>query len=168
MFESSHPTNNDLTAFHVCKPTTNQFQALPDPEFDYSTCKAAIVIIGVEPLRYKIFRVSYVSTWSPEDDCDDFDDWYAFEIFDSKSWSWCESDTIRLPPYESPNNELIASKGKMYMLLDSGNIFPSPHRVGDPIDYDHKILSKHVGNLGFDCHHSNGFWDHWVLMGEDL
>ncbi|KAI3780515.1 hypothetical protein L2E82_10496 [Cichorium intybus] len=63
VFESSHPTNNDLTAFHVCKPTTNQFQALPDPEFDYSTCKAAIVIIGVEPLRYKIFRVSYVSTW---------------------------------------------------------------------------------------------------------
>ncbi|KAI3780512.1 hypothetical protein L2E82_10493 [Cichorium intybus] len=102
--------------------------------------------------------------WSPEDDCDDFDDWYAFENFDSESWSWREYDTIRLPPYEYPNNELITSKGKMYMLLDSGNIFSSPHRVGDPIDYDHKILSKHEGNLGFDCHHSNGFWDHWVLM----
>ncbi|KAI3724139.1 hypothetical protein L2E82_35906 [Cichorium intybus] len=63
VFESSHPTNYELTSFHVCKPTTNQFQALPDPGSDYSTCKAAIVIIGVDPLHYKIFRMSYISTW---------------------------------------------------------------------------------------------------------
>ncbi|KAI3700351.1 hypothetical protein L2E82_44977 [Cichorium intybus] len=46
VFESSHPTNYELTSFHVCKPTTNQFQALPDPGSgsDYSTSKAAIVI----------------------------------------------------------------------------------------------------------------------------
>ncbi|KAI3740114.1 hypothetical protein L2E82_30533 [Cichorium intybus] len=163
VFESGHPTNNDLTAFHVCKPTTNQFQALPDPESNYSTCKAAIVIIGV-----------------PEDDCDDYD-WYAFEIFDSESWSWREVDTIWLPPSESPtDNKLITSRGKVYMLLDSSNIFKidahseeceiflSPYPLGDLIHYDHKIFSKHEGNLGFDCHHSNGFWDHWVLTGKDL
>ncbi|KAI3751813.1 hypothetical protein L2E82_22904 [Cichorium intybus] len=48
VFESSHPTNYELTSFHVCKPTTNQFQALPDPGSDYSTSKASIVIIGLK------------------------------------------------------------------------------------------------------------------------
>ncbi|KAI3788821.1 hypothetical protein L2E82_01599 [Cichorium intybus] len=61
--ESGHPTDNDLAVFHVCKPTTKQFQVLPNPESKYYTFKAAIVIIGVKPLHYKIFRLSFSPTW---------------------------------------------------------------------------------------------------------
>ncbi|KAI3753342.1 hypothetical protein L2E82_25393 [Cichorium intybus] len=46
--ESAHQKNNDLIVYHVCKPTTRQFQIIPNPKSKYDMFKAAIVIIGAK------------------------------------------------------------------------------------------------------------------------
>lgn len=44
--------------FYICKPATQQLRALPNPRLRYRTEKVALVVLGSNPLRYKIIRLS--------------------------------------------------------------------------------------------------------------
>lgn len=58
VFESPNPRNHKKVLYHVCKPSTKQVLALPNPKTKYFTKKVAIIVLGSTPLRYKIVRLS--------------------------------------------------------------------------------------------------------------
>lgn len=47
-----------LGLFDVCKPATKQFLALPNAKTMYKTEMVSIIIVGSNPLHYKILRLS--------------------------------------------------------------------------------------------------------------
>lgn len=51
-------TRYKKSRFHICKPTTHQLQALPNPRLRYHTEKVALALLGSDPLCYKIVRLS--------------------------------------------------------------------------------------------------------------
>lgn len=58
VFEFPDPRKHRNVLYHVCKPTTKQILALPNPKTRYTTEKIAIVVVGSKPLHYKIIRLS--------------------------------------------------------------------------------------------------------------
>ncbi|XP_076900927.1 uncharacterized protein LOC143555224 [Bidens hawaiensis] len=58
VFQSHDPMEFNKEFYHVCKPTTKQVLALPNPKQNETVGKFAIVVMGSKPLRYKIIRIS--------------------------------------------------------------------------------------------------------------
>lgn len=50
--------NHRHDRYHICKPSTKQVVALPNPKTRYVTEKVALVVLGSNPLHYKIIRLS--------------------------------------------------------------------------------------------------------------
>lgn len=71
--------------YYICKPSTGQWQPLPNPKLRFWTLKVALVVLHSNPLRFKIVRISqdYGSKSVKSSDC------YAYccEIFDSETWA---------------------------------------------------------------------------------
>ncbi|XP_019099554.1 PREDICTED: F-box protein At5g41720-like [Camelina sativa] len=47
----------------VCKPATKQFRIIPNPKTRYLTITTGLMVISLNPFRYKIIRVSEPRTW---------------------------------------------------------------------------------------------------------
>lgn len=58
VYESSDLWNHQKVLYHVCKLSTKQVLALPNPKTEYYTEKAAIIVMSSTPLHYKIVILS--------------------------------------------------------------------------------------------------------------
>ncbi|KAK8523248.1 hypothetical protein V6N13_113197 [Hibiscus sabdariffa] len=85
--------------FYICKPSTQQSEVVPSPNPRYFTEKVGMLVLGSNPLRFKIVRLpnsmhDEVEHAQPEcseagfdDGCHDHKRYHMhYEIFDSKSW----------------------------------------------------------------------------------
>ena len=58
VFKSPNPRFHMKDLYHICKPATQQVLPLPNPKTKYRTEKVAIVVRSMNPLHYKIVRLS--------------------------------------------------------------------------------------------------------------
>ncbi|GJX90779.1 hypothetical protein Tco_0344105 [Tanacetum coccineum] len=58
VFKSPNARFNMKDLYYICKPTTQQVLPLPNPKTKYTTQKVAIVVRSMNPLHYKIVRLS--------------------------------------------------------------------------------------------------------------
>ncbi|PWA87904.1 hypothetical protein CTI12_AA121630 [Artemisia annua] len=117
---------------HICKPATQQVLPLPNRKTKYMTEKVAIVIRSMNPLHYKIVRLSEPkSRFFPLLECEcvitkDKKPYstYRVEIFDSNEWLWKPLPDLVMLPYcvFITNPEPITMRGSIYMLLTNGDI----------------------------------------------
>ncbi|KAI3801214.1 hypothetical protein L1987_29318 [Smallanthus sonchifolius] len=166
--------------YHVCKPTTKQVLALPNPEGRYTPRKFAIVVMSLKSLHYKIIRFCdhhVLKRWG------EFYTTYRCDIFDSTTWEWRSLNQVNLPyGVFLTNPQPITKSGSIYMLLTNNDIlkfdaYSERWKVfSSPIPYDQfdtsmplMELVKYGGRLGLACKlpNSNGRWEIWVLtMGQ--
>ncbi|KAK8523250.1 hypothetical protein V6N13_113199 [Hibiscus sabdariffa] len=157
--------------FYICKPSTQQSEVVPSPDPRYFTEKVGMLVLGSNPLWFKIVRLSdsmhdqVEHAWPAcsEDDSDDgFDDGcydhrqYHCEIFDSKSWKWSQSDDLILPYYEVFNNKpTVSACGGLHWLMynmeqQNNNILSF---YGDKDNWTTSSLPDYVGRN--DRHSTN-------------
>ncbi|XP_059636088.1 F-box protein At5g49610-like [Cornus florida] len=173
--------------YYVCKPSTRQFELLPNPNTELKPDIFALVVLQSNPLRFKIVRLSfpkrfciyycvYVSINRSKNYYN-----YGCEIFDSQTWRWKELQDIRLPngvlilTRESPvilrgaihwritNNSVL----KFFINKEIYTIFSLPKPICDDEDdrlCQHKKLVEYRGQLGFICEFPpNGELGLWIL-----
>lgn len=59
--ESQEPQslrNPRIPQYYVCKPSTKQWQVIPNPKTRYFTERTGMIVLGSNPLHYKIVRFS--------------------------------------------------------------------------------------------------------------
>ncbi|KAB2019691.1 hypothetical protein ES319_D07G013800v1 [Gossypium barbadense] len=100
--------------FYICKPSTQQWELIPAPNPRFYRSKISMLVLGSNPLRFKIVGLSDSiddkhSESDSESDLDseypdkevnhrvvsDENFWHC-EIFDSKSWEWKQSEDLKL------------------------------------------------------------------------
>ncbi|EOA17956.1 hypothetical protein CARUB_v10006367mg [Capsella rubella] len=143
--------------YMVCKPTTKQFQTIPNPETGCSrTIITGLMVIRANPLRYKIVKLSQEMKIE-NDNC------YTLlcEVFDSDLFAWKRlEDDVKLPKGEflRISSVPISANGFLHWLTTSNkNVFrfcmktstwsllPLPNddlAKGSPL-----ILAKYEGKL---------------------
>ncbi|KAL3649993.1 hypothetical protein CASFOL_006396 [Castilleja foliolosa] len=107
------------TSYYVGKPTTRQWQALPNPKLRFITLGFAIMVLGSAPLRFKIIRLSYEPNHKLR-----WPGMYALrcEIFDSKSWCWSWKQTgLHLRCFDYSHPAVCVGKS-VYWLTDGDNV----------------------------------------------
>ncbi|KAK4423022.1 F-box protein [Sesamum alatum] len=99
--------------YYVCKPTTQQWQSLPNPKLRYKTVSVAVMVLGSNPFRYKIVRLSRRGVEKP------MQEYYTYrcEIFDSKDWRWREVQGIPVL-YTELIIDTISTNNAVYWLTD--------------------------------------------------
>nr|XP_043639615.1 uncharacterized protein LOC122610713 [Erigeron canadensis] len=174
VFEAPHSRFHRTVLYHVCKLTTKQVLALPNPKTRmFQTAMVAVVTIGSNPLHYKILRLSETSFTTSEKPVR-LPFTYNCEIFDSKEWEWKVLAPLALPYGVTPANTepITTSSGSIYMLLTNGDILKFDANSGKqttlspPPDYqpddDHTRLVKCEGKLGLAFRTPNDSWEIWV------
>ncbi|KAL0407872.1 UNVERIFIED_CONTAM: F-box protein [Sesamum radiatum] len=134
--------------YYVCKPTTQQWQSLPNPKLRYETVSVAVMVLGSDPFRYKIVR--------------SFKEYYTYrcEIFDSKTWRWREVERITVR-YTEIIIDSVTANNVVYWLTSEDNViafheadellykFSLPEKVVQKSDlYKCKRLVEYKGRLG--------------------
>ncbi|VVB02472.1 unnamed protein product [Arabis nemorensis] len=76
----------------VCKPTTKHYQIIPNPIMQNCGISFGLVVIGLDPFRYKILRLSRLSAGMNRNHRT-----FACEVFDSDSFIWKRLKNLRLP-----------------------------------------------------------------------
>ncbi|KAI3772782.1 hypothetical protein L6452_03975 [Arctium lappa] len=150
VFESPHRKSRRLALYHVCKPATNQVVALPNPKTRYLTEKVAIAVVGSNPFRYKILRLSRRPNKSVMQRGDKLYSTYCCEIFDSATFAWKMLDDIMLP-YD------------IFLTIVVEDV--SVASDGDHIPFDDVKMVKYEGKLSLGCKARNGGWEIWVITG---
>lgn len=79
--------------YFVCKPTTLQWETLPNPKTRYITLSNAIVVLSSKPLRYKIIRFSRPVKCNPQP----YKNLIICEVFDSDTWEWKQLKHVSFP-----------------------------------------------------------------------
>ncbi|KAL0012202.1 hypothetical protein SO802_007310 [Lithocarpus litseifolius] len=124
--KSSETRNLGVPEYFVCKPSTKQWQQIPNPKTWYKTKRCAIVVLRSNPLHYKIVWFSEPK-FSGIRDNSCYSLWC--EIFDSATWTWKKlEDTVRFPEYEFLRLEpAVTVCGSFYWLMTnnqcSSNVF---------------------------------------------
>ncbi|CAA7051466.1 unnamed protein product [Microthlaspi erraticum] len=88
-------TGPSAPEFIVCKPTTKQYQIIPDPIMQNLAVSFGLAVIQSNPFRYKILRLSpmkYVPRINNRNHRT-----FACEVFDSGSFSWKRIKNLRIP-----------------------------------------------------------------------
>ncbi|XP_059636166.1 F-box protein At5g49610-like [Cornus florida] len=165
----------ERSKYYVCKPSTRQFELLPNPNTELKPDIFAFVVLQSNPLRCKIVRLSCPKQFSK------YYYKYGCEVFDSQTWRWKELQDIRLPngvlimTRESPvvlrgaihwrttNNSVL----KFFINEEIYTTFSLPKPICDDDDdclYRHKKLVEYKGQLGFICEFPpNAELGLWVL-----
>ncbi|GMN53035.1 hypothetical protein TIFTF001_022175 [Ficus carica] len=86
----------------ICKPTTQQWEKLPNPRTRFFTLKTSLAVLGSNPFRYKIIRFSEPILPYPIKKRSLYTN-IRCEIFDSTTWKWklLPENYIKLPFCES-------------------------------------------------------------------
>ena len=56
--KSQKPEHYKIHKYHVCKPSTKEWEQIPNPKTRYWTMTMAMMILHTKPLHYKIVRLS--------------------------------------------------------------------------------------------------------------
>ncbi|KAG8381955.1 hypothetical protein BUALT_Bualt05G0026400 [Buddleja alternifolia] len=162
-----------IVRYYACKPATKQWKSLPNPKLRCKTAAIAIMVLSSSPLRYKIVRLSRrgnVGSISK----------YKFEIFDSKIWSWKETQDVELPYYEviCSSNKAVSANNSVYWLTSHNNVlafhepegtfqkFPLPEEVlqdKNKYSFKYKQLVEYKGRLGLVCNTKEGDTELWIM-----
>ncbi|CAN8245384.1 unnamed protein product [Cochlearia groenlandica] len=109
----------------VCKPTTKQYTVIPKPKTRYFTVLLGLMVIGTDPFRFKILRVSRLSI--QESRTYRYNTPYACEVFDSDTFKWKRIKNFELPQREdifsSRNCKPVVSYGFLHWLTYANNVF---------------------------------------------
>ncbi|XP_024963973.1 uncharacterized protein LOC112504267 [Cynara cardunculus var. scolymus] len=172
VFETRHRTCRGLVRYHVCKPATKQVAALPNPKTHYLTEKVAIVVVGSQPLHYKILRLSQRHNKYSSPRQGKLYTAYCCEIFDSATLAWKLLDDIMLPDCVFlTTSQPINIAGSIYTLLTNNSVLKFdiysdkwttfPLRVPDDPFNDLKLV-KYEGMLALARKPWNGGWEIWI------
>ncbi|PPR96101.1 hypothetical protein GOBAR_AA24571 [Gossypium barbadense] len=113
-------------SFYICKPTTQQWEVIPSPKPQFWKTNISMLVLGSNPLRFKIVRLSdsryddigHVSDHSESEYSDEEDVSWHCEIFDSKSWEWKQSDDLKLTCHDSfKNTQVVSACGGLHWLM---------------------------------------------------
>ncbi|EXB77046.1 F-box protein [Morus notabilis] len=157
-----------IPQYIVCKPTTQQWWKIPNPKTRYFTRKTAMVVLGSNPLRFKIVRFS-----EPNNPCrihkSTLFNVLRCEVFDSKTWSWkCLPENIIFPYVETLDLKpyVVSTSGSLHSLTtekrifafnferESWEIFALPYPLCEDDyykRYDNIHLVECEGKLGLIC-----------------
>ncbi|TYG72613.1 hypothetical protein ES288_D04G035700v1 [Gossypium darwinii] len=119
--------------FYICKPTTQQWEVVPSPNPRFWTAKISMLVLGSNPLWFKIVRLSdsrddtidleldLDSEYSNEEDnfnvFSNEKSWHC-EIFESKSWEWRQSDDLKLTHNDYFEcNQDVSACGALHWLV---------------------------------------------------
>ncbi|KAJ9553332.1 hypothetical protein OSB04_017377 [Centaurea solstitialis] len=167
VFETPHRKCHRLVLYHICKPATKQVVALPNPKTRYLTEKVAIVVVGSNPLRYKILRLSQRPNTCYTT--------YCCEIFDSATFAWKMLDDVMLPYCVFfTTSQPINIGGSIYVPMTNNDVLKfdiysdkwtifSLRVLSDPDHpFDDMKIVKYEGKLALACKPPNGRWEIWV------
>ncbi|KAB2618340.1 F-box protein [Pyrus ussuriensis x Pyrus communis] len=162
----------------VCKPTTRQWEKLPNPRNRYFTSTTAIVVLSSKPLRYKIIQISRARYPFFKVKSTQYLKW-RFEVFDSNTWEWRQLKDVSLP-YSiclyGFNRRYISVCGGFYWRLadnkifafhyeddkESWELFDLPQPVRDCEGLSYNRLVEYQGRLGLICIYRESM-DQWVM-----
>ncbi|XAR50124.1 hypothetical protein NMG60_11004365 [Bertholletia excelsa] len=147
--------------FGVCKPSTRQWQPIPNPKMRHFTDKVAIIVLRSDPLRYKIVRLSW-----PKHSLINYCK-FPCEVFDSDRWTWRQLDDILLPARVllAPGHGVVSGT-TVYWLLTNNQVLEFDCNTGtytvfglpasvylekDEFRFWSKKLIEYEGRLGFVC-----------------
>lgn len=121
---NDRPVRGSGPLYIICKPTTKQYLIIPKPKIRYSAVTYGLMVIGSNPFRYKILRLSILPHWQERKyTCN----WtYVCEVFDSVSFAWKRLNDVELPERDflsSWNDIPIASYGVLHWLTVGKNVF---------------------------------------------
>ncbi|OMO67231.1 hypothetical protein CCACVL1_20698 [Corchorus capsularis] len=120
LFCATHGSKNQ---HYICKPSTRQWEIIPNPDSRCFTRKIGLVLLGSNPFRFKIVRVSELDpleySSEPEQDGNNYKS-YQCEIFDSDDWVWKKLDDLKLPynVFFNPKPAISASTGLHWLTWD--------------------------------------------------
>ncbi|XP_031102589.1 uncharacterized protein LOC116006379 [Ipomoea triloba] len=157
--------------YFVCKPSTGQYAVLPSPNGKKRFFElVALMILKSNPLHYKIIKYSD-ARHSPSNKNN-----YICEIFDSKIWSWRQTENLitersTIFDHQSP----VCTGGLVYWLTNRNTIlifdsatethleFAGPLAATEENrSYMYERIVEYKGRLGFICKYKS---DELVLWG---
>ncbi|KAJ4877172.1 F-box associated ubiquitination effector family protein [Raphanus sativus] len=94
-------TRSSVTEYIVCKPTTKQYQIIPNPTMQTCAVSFGLAVNQLNPFGYKILRLSRLPGVINRSHRT-----FVCEVFDSDSFRWKRIKNLRLPR----NDGLILSK----------------------------------------------------------
>ncbi|GLU11827.1 hypothetical protein SLE2022_285470 [Rubroshorea leprosula] len=161
------------TEYYICKPTTKQWQVLPNPNPHYFTERIAIMVVASNPLRYKIVRFSKSDYYPKFHDSSPYN--LHSEISDSENWTWKQSKDVNLPFYELLDfKPAISVSGALHWKTNSSKIFsfdvekqswelislPKPLCQTECCE-----LVEYEGKMGLICLKKGHYMELWVREG---
>ncbi|BFG39647.1 hypothetical protein CerSpe_259210 [Prunus speciosa] len=159
--------------YFVCKPTTLQWETLPNPKTRYTTLSNAIVVLSSKPLRYKIIRFSKPVKCNPQP----YKNLITCEVFDSNTREWKQLKHVSLPDSVFFNlRHCVTSCGACYWLLtnnqvlafyyeddkESWELFDSPESVSDSDWSKYNKLVEYQGRLAL-MYFEGELMELWVM-----
>ncbi|KAG8382228.1 hypothetical protein BUALT_Bualt05G0054900 [Buddleja alternifolia] len=162
--------------FYVGKPATGQWKCLPNPKLRYETAAIGIIVLRSSPLRYKIVRLSRHTVV----ECVTEYGKYRCEIFDSESWTWTQTQELKLPcttDLISDSSIAVSASNSINWLTYEDNVL-SYDKSKETFDkfslpthknsfYKSKKLVEYNGRLGFTCTTEDGNMELWLRDNEN-
>ncbi|XP_065879335.1 F-box protein At5g49610-like [Euphorbia lathyris] len=156
-----------IPRYYVCKPTTKEWERIPNPKTKYFTESIAIKVLKSKPLHYKIVRLSQPKLrFFGKYNC------LRCEIFDSMVSNRRQIEQVKLSCDDQIYSWIpaISVCGKFHWMTIKKNIlafdvddekydlflFPFTNR------YDNVRLTDYEGKLGV-IGKADGFFDLWVM-----
>nr|KAJ0211873.1 hypothetical protein LSAT_V11C400218380 [Lactuca sativa] len=122
LVESYDPNEYISKLLFVIKPTTIDAKWIPFLSSEYTAVKFALVAISLNPLHFKVIRLSYTMSSDMLKEKVDYD-YYNIELFSSTTWQWREFQNIQLPSsVYHVSDEAVTSGGVVYFLLSNNTI----------------------------------------------
>ncbi|VVA10270.1 PREDICTED: F-box [Prunus dulcis] len=151
--------------YYVCKPTTLQWEKLPNPKTRFLTSMSAMAVLSSKPLRYKIIRFSsHKYPFSKFKSRQYYN--MTCEVFDSNTWAWKRLKNVSLPycVLLGIDQPYVTSCGAFYWLVrlarsnqvfafyyeddkESWEIFDLPTPMEESDRFDYKKLVEYQGRL---------------------
>lgn len=120
---NSKPKCHRIPEYYVCKPTTMEWQQIPNPKTRYFTRNVAMMVLRLDPLRYKIIRLSEPSQFRNLNGKHANESSLRCEVFDSESWGWKQLEEMYLPFGEILKSKpAISACGAFHWLTSKKNI----------------------------------------------
>ncbi|KAH9648399.1 F-box associated ubiquitination effector family protein [Citrus sinensis] len=120
---NSRPKCHRIPEYYVCKPTTKEWQQIPNPKTRYFARNVAMMVLRLDPLRYKIIRLSEPSHLRNLNRKHAYEHCFCCEVFDSERWAWRQLEEMYLPYDEVLTSKpAISACGAFHWLTSEKNI----------------------------------------------
>ncbi|KAL1220557.1 F-box protein [Cardamine amara subsp. amara] len=179
---NDRPVRGRGPLFIICKPTTKQYLIIPNPKTRYFAVKYGLMVIGSNPFRYKILRLSNLPSVEKRRRYNFNNNYFVCEVFDSDSFAWKRINNVEVPEddllssmWRHWHSLPIASYGVLHWLTLNNNVFgfclktetwlliPVPENVASA---SFLTLSSYEGKLAIISLRSRDGMDYdevWVL-----